>query len=194
MARGDRPPPFPPPSERVNKSDHSEGRPPVDTFLAPRGLRFSRTSASPSIPLSACHASSRARIESGAPKGVLREGGGRAKEVGGGQAAPYLLRSTSPPPACPPRIIEIQQPPGVPPLTCTPWHRPPGQVCMQVQVSLRDAREGAGAVPRTHLHRTCSALQVQVCGSGQGAARWGRGSRPERGGGELGGRQPWGGR
>ena len=22
-------------------------------------------------------------------------------------------------------------------LTCTPWHRPPGQVCMQVQVSLR---------------------------------------------------------
>ena len=25
-------------------------------------------------------------------------------------------------------------------LTCTPWHRPPGQVCMQVQVSLRSHR------------------------------------------------------
>src|SRR3989337_2231197 len=90
MARGDRPPPFPPPSEPVNKSDHSEGRPPVDTFLAPRGLRSSRTSASPppsplrAAPLwgSACHASSRARIEGGeggqpplprhAPLGLLK--------------------------------------------------------------------------------------------------------------------------
>jgi len=40
-----------PPIEPVNKSDHSEGRPPVDTFLAPRVLRFSRTSASPPHPL-----------------------------------------------------------------------------------------------------------------------------------------------
>jgi len=53
---------------------------------------------------------------------------------------------------------------------------------MQVQVSLRDAREGGrGAVPRTHLHRTCSALQVQVCGSGQVSPRRAAGSRGPNG-------------
>ena len=41
-----------------------------------------------------------------------RRGGTRSKEVGGGLPALYLLRSTSPPPACPPRIIEIEQLPG----------------------------------------------------------------------------------
>jgi len=32
-------------------------------------------------------------------------------------------------------------------------------------------RGGRGAVPRTHLHRTCGAPQVQVCGSGQVSPR-----------------------
>jgi len=58
-----------------------------------------------------------------------------------------------PSPGKSPSAVEFEQLPGVPPLTCT---------CMQVQVSLRDAREGVGG-------RLAPA---------------GRGSRPERGGGD----------
>src|SRR3990170_1088214 len=41
-----------------------------------------------------------------------RRVGRGSKEVGGGPAAPYLLRSTSPPPACPPQVVESRQLPG----------------------------------------------------------------------------------
>src|SRR3990170_3129114 len=41
-----------------------------------------------------------------------RRGGRGSKEVGGGPAAPYLLRSTSSPPACPPQVVESRQLPG----------------------------------------------------------------------------------
>ena len=50
--------------------------------------------------------------------------------------------------------------PGVPPLTSTPWHRPPGQVCIRCKWRSGMHAKGSGAVPRTHLHRTCGAAQV----------------------------------
>ena len=195
MARGDRPPPFPPPSEPVNKSDHSEGRPPVDTFLAPRGLRSSRTSASPPHPP--------LRLPRLFPRADRRRRGG----------------STSPPPACPPRTIEIEQLPGVPPLRSGMHAKgqgpSPAPTCTAPAVRCRPSRPGGppGLAARTGcrcavrgtlaLALRASAVPVGVAprpgrrhaGASPRGERpagrivpmsFGRASRPERVGGNLG--------